>query len=357
MNSAGRSLVQVYPCATTAVDLLASGRRQLGTVSPASLFWRCLKILGAFVRTLVSRLTVFVALLAMAVAGCSSSSTATGAAAVVNGVEIPRSQLESAVSSLVEAQQGPIEELDADARAAAVEPIQQQILSLLIQAQIIAHVAAENGVEIDNEALNAEFDEQVEAIGGEEEFAAALTSSGLTLDLFRDVLLPAQERLEGLRSQLLADAGPLEQRTARHILVETQAEADDLVAQLADGADFADLAAEASIDPGSGAQGGDLGPAARGAYVPPFDEAVWSAAIGEVVGPVESDFGFHIIEVTDEQTTPATELTGQQADQVVGAELSEWLSSAYADAEVTIGDGLGSWDPEQGGVVGVDAVG
>ncbi|MEX2324253.1 MAG: peptidylprolyl isomerase [Nitriliruptoraceae bacterium] len=308
-------------------------------------------------RTLASRMTIFVAVLAVAVAGCSSQSAATGAAATVNGVEIPRSQLDAAVRELVETENGPLEEIDAEVRASVVAPIQQQILSLLIQAQIIAEVADANSIDVDSDALNTEFDEQVEALGGEDEFAAALRSSGLTLGLFRDVLLPAQEQLEGLRAQLLADAAPLEQRTARHILVETQSEADDLFEQLTDGADFADLAAENSIDPGSGAQGGDLGPAARGAYVPPFDDAVWASSIGDIVGPVESDFGFHIIQVTDEQTTPAVELTGQQADQAVGAELSEWLSSAYADADVTIGDGLGEWDPERGGVVGADSVG
>ncbi len=91
-----------------------------------------------------------------------------------------------------------------------------------------------------------------------------------------------------------------------HILVTEEAVADDLIAQLADGADFGELAMEFSIDPGSGAAGGALGCTSADSFVPEFRDAVLSAPIGEVVGPVQTDFGFHIIVVTEiqEQAAP-----------------------------------------------------
>jgi parvulin-like peptidyl-prolyl isomerase len=90
-----------------------------------------------------------------------------------------------------------------------------------------------------------------------------------------------------------------EQVCARHILLSTLEEANAAIRLINDGRDFADLAVEYSEDPGSRVQGGALGCFGPGVMVPAFDEAVFSAEIGEVIGPVETEFGFHVIEVTE----------------------------------------------------------
>jgi len=82
-------------------------------------------------------------------------------------------------------------------------------------------------------------------------------------------------------------------------IAEVQKEANNLIKELKDGADFAVLAKEYSADPGSGANGGDLGWFTPGAMVKPFEEAAFSANFGDIVGPVESKFGYHIIQVQD----------------------------------------------------------
>ncbi|MFC1467594.1 peptidylprolyl isomerase [Verrucomicrobiota bacterium] len=84
---------------------------------------------------------------------------------------------------------------------------------------------------------------------------------------------------------------------ARHILVKTEAECLTLKQQIADGADFTELAKEHSLCP-SGAQGGALGTFSPGQMVPEFDQVVFSAPIGEVQGPVKTHFGYHLVEVT-----------------------------------------------------------
>jgi peptidyl-prolyl cis-trans isomerase C len=84
---------------------------------------------------------------------------------------------------------------------------------------------------------------------------------------------------------------------ARHILVTTQEECEDLKTKIEDGGDFADVAKQHSQCP-SGQQGGDLGEFGPGQMVPEFDTVVFSADIGKVVGPVQTQFGFHLIEVT-----------------------------------------------------------
>ena len=84
---------------------------------------------------------------------------------------------------------------------------------------------------------------------------------------------------------------------ARHILVSTEEECQALKDQIEGGADFADLAKEHSSCP-SGKEGGDLGEFGPGQMVPEFDSVVFSAERGVVQGPVKTQFGYHLLEVT-----------------------------------------------------------
>jgi peptidyl-prolyl cis-trans isomerase C len=83
---------------------------------------------------------------------------------------------------------------------------------------------------------------------------------------------------------------------ARHILVATQEECEDIKKQIENGADFAELAKERSQCP-SGQQGGDLGEFTSGQMVKEFDQIVFTEEIGKV-GPVQTQFGYHLIEIT-----------------------------------------------------------
>lgn len=85
--------------------------------------------------------------------------------------------------------------------------------------------------------------------------------------------------------------------SARHILVSTAEECADLKEQIEAGADFADVARQHSQCP-SGRRGGELGEFGRGQMVAEFEEVVFSAAVGEVQGPIRTQFGYHLIEVT-----------------------------------------------------------
>ena len=87
------------------------------------------------------------------------------------------------------------------------------------------------------------------------------------------------------------------QAAARHILVNTEEECSKLKQQIAAGADFAELAKKYSKCP-SGRQGGALGTFSPGQMVREFDEVVFSADIGTVQGPVKTQFGYHLVEVT-----------------------------------------------------------
>ncbi|MGD9258437.1 MAG: peptidylprolyl isomerase [Gammaproteobacteria bacterium] len=86
--------------------------------------------------------------------------------------------------------------------------------------------------------------------------------------------------------------------SARHILVETESECQNLIDQIQGGADFAKLAAAHSKCP-SGKRGGELGTFGRGQMVPEFDKVVFEGDIGKPLGPVKTQFGYHVVEVTE----------------------------------------------------------
>lgn len=85
--------------------------------------------------------------------------------------------------------------------------------------------------------------------------------------------------------------------TARHILVDSKEQCEELKTQIENGADFADIAKEHSNCP-SGQQGGDLGEFSPGQMVPEFDTVVFNEEINTVHGPVQTQFGFHLLEIT-----------------------------------------------------------
>ena len=125
-------------------------------------------------------------------------------------------------------------------------------------------------------------------------------------------------------------------RTASHILVETEAEADTLSAEVTR-ENFAELAREHSTDDTTASQGGELGPIRRGQLVGPFEEAAFALGDGEISEPVETEFGWHIITVdtTPAQTTPFAEsrdaIITQQLGQRRQEEFATWRDGVLAE--------------------------
>ncbi len=130
-----------------------------------------------------------------------------------------------------------------------------------------------------------------------------------------------------------------------HILLETEAEAEEVLADLDAGADFATLAAERSLDTASGVSGGAL-PCATASgfaqqYVPEFVEAAFAAEVGVPVGPVETDFGFHVIRLR-----PFDEVRDDVA--ALYADLGARFRRAARTAEVYVDPRYGTFDPVSG---------
>jgi peptidyl-prolyl cis-trans isomerase C len=126
---------------------------------------------------------------------------------------------------------------------------------------------------------------------------------------------------------------------ARHILLETEEEAKEVIGELDGGADFATLAQERSTGP-SGPQGGDLGFFAKGQMVAPFAEAAFALEPGSYTKePVQTQFGFHVIlveEARDQEQPSFAEMEPQIREQLTGAGLEEVLSELREGAEIEI---------------------
>jgi peptidyl-prolyl cis-trans isomerase C len=124
---------------------------------------------------------------------------------------------------------------------------------------------------------------------------------------------------------------------ARHILVETQAQADAILASLKKGGKFEDIAKKQSKDPGSGANGGDLDWAAPGNYVKEFSDAMVALNKGQVSAPVQSQFGFHIIrldDVREAQLPPLADVKPQIVQQMTQQRLATFQQELRAKAKV-----------------------
>jgi len=125
---------------------------------------------------------------------------------------------------------------------------------------------------------------------------------------------------------------------ARHILVEKESEAKDIIARLKKGAKFEDIAKKQSKDPGSGAKGGDLDWANPGSYVKEFTEALIKLNKGQTTdAPVQSQFGWHVIRLDDvrqAQLPKLDEVKPQIAQQLQQQRLAKFQEDLRAKAKV-----------------------
>jgi peptidyl-prolyl cis-trans isomerase C len=136
-----------------------------------------------------------------------------------------------------------------------------------------------------------------------------------------------------------------EEVKASHILLETEEDAKAILAQVKDGADFAELASAKSLDTSSGSNGGDLGYFSKERMVPEFADAAFKASKGDIVGPVKTDFGWHIIKVEDKRDVkaPAYEEVRERIQQgLANAAIEGYVSNLLAQSDVTYHEADGS---------------
>jgi parvulin-like peptidyl-prolyl isomerase len=158
---------------------------------------------------------------------------------------------------------------------------------------------------------------------------ALLEAYGVRADAITDIV--TDTLLAEMLYRLEATVTEEEQVKARHILVATADEAAALIARLDAGEDFATLAQEASLDTGSGMQGGDLGWFPRGAMVPTFEEAAFALEPGQMSDAIQSQYGFHIILLEDKAVRPLDAAWAERRQQQA---FDEHLTALESEATI-----------------------
>jgi peptidyl-prolyl cis-trans isomerase C len=242
-------------------------------------------------------------------------------------------------------------------------------LGNLIQGELVDRYATEHDItvkaaEVDD--IVANLDEQLTAEAVDAELAKQdLTRTDLE-GLANQVLLfqavqtaVTDEGLGDEQLQQMYDDQILQFTTieALHILVDTEAEAQDVYEQVtATGATrktFEDLANEVSTDTASGANGGSLGQAVASTYVPEFGEAAAALDPGAISEPVQSEFGWHVIYLVDKQVTPFDEAKTQLAQGEQGTLFNAWMRDQADTLGVEVNPTWGRFDAQTLTVIAV----
>jgi peptidyl-prolyl cis-trans isomerase C len=234
-------------------------------------------------------------------------------AAKVNGTSIPAYRLDAAIKArLAQGQQDSPE-------------LRGAIRDALINQELVAQEAVKKGLDKQpNIAARIELDRQMTLVNAY--FEDYLKKNPVSDDVLR-------KEYERIKPQI-----PAKEYKVRHILVEKEEDAKNILAQLKKGGNFEKLAAQHSTDPGSKTRGGDLdwGPAQR--YVKPFADAVTKLKKGEMVeAPVHTDFGYHIIRLDDERASkiPTFEEAKPKLQQMMqGSIVQKAVSDLRAKAKI-----------------------
>lgn len=271
------------------------------------------------------------AALCVSLAACASGGSGGGDVAAVNGQKISRADFDRKLES---------------------SPAARQTLTQLVQQDLIDQYAKDKNVTV----TQAEIDKDEADIKGKYppgQFENILKQQGLTEQDVQNILRQQLVLKKAVASQVkVSDADVKafydknhaqfdkpEQVRARHILVADQGKANEVLGKLKAGGSWDALAKQYSTDPSTKDKGGELGFFGRGQMVPQFQDAAFGAKVGQIVGPVKSPFGYHVIQV--EEKKPATkatyasvqkqirdQLTSQQQSQQIPAFLQQLRSTA-----------------------------
>jgi foldase protein PrsA len=303
--------------------------------------------------------------LALPLAACllaSCGNLFTTAAAVVNGRRIEEDRFVRELDFLLAdprfAEQIPSGEAGEGRR----KDLARQFLTFLIHQQFVEGFAETHDLEVDETEVDGLLQQQVTELGGRASFDRILRQSGASEGDVRHLLeqqvlrrqvadaVVAEQVSEGSLRQTYEDRIlEFTEVHVAHILVQTEREAERIRRE-ATPKTFASLARRFSQDPGSAPNGGDLGTQRASDLVGPFARATLRIPVGEIGGPVQTDFGFHVIHVLDRTTQPFEEVRDSLVEDLRGQVFADWLVGQVRSAEIRVNPRYGYFDERTGAV-------
>lgn len=334
----------------------------------------------------------------------SAGDTEDGSAAPSAAPELPDPEdLGDGVAATVNEQEVPTERIQelADLRGVSLDdeadlPDVRQLLGQVIQVELVTQQAGEElGLDldtaVDGPAVTARAEEIIESAGGEEAFAASAAQQGvaaedasalaaenarlqLLIERVQDAIaedLPDDAVDEDeVRTNYEEDPAQFRSSDVAHILFgpedgtqeitdeqyeQFEQQARDALDRLDDGEDFGALARELSTGP-TGPDGGELGTAEPGDFVPAFEDAIYADGVedGDVLGPVRTRFGVHLIRVNEVITPSIDEVLADAREQAAAIQFQQFAGDALAAGQVVVDDDYGVWDATTSTVVAPD---
>ena len=272
----------------------------------------------------------------------SLSACGQDAAAKVNGETVTAEQLQAKLDAAKKSFPEYFQGADAAQQEARIK---KQLLDELVNGVLIEQAAKEQGVTVTDAELKAQLAKLRSSFKSDAEYQSALKSAGLdpsgvsdqlrsqllTLALIRKAnpkgFAPSEADIEKYYADYKAEFQQTASRRASHILVKDKSTAEKLLAELKAGADFATLAKESSIDTASAAVGGDLDWQTQ-QYVAEFQAALDSLKVGQLSPIVKTQFGYHIIKLTDVRESKQLTLA-EAKQQIVSQMTQERQTAAY----------------------------
>lgn len=226
--------------------------------------------------------------------------------------------------------------------------LREVVLKNLEQAEIIRQKLEEDGYTVDEAEVQKEIDGYIESYGSKEAFTQALEQQGYTEEFLRNYVktkIMFNEFYEKYSKDFTStdedakayydkNTDKYEVFNADHILVDDEDLAKEIKKQLEEGADFAELAKEKSIDPSAKENGGSLGDFESGAIVPEFEEGVKKTNEGEISDPVKTVHGYHVIKVNKKSVKAFDEVKEEIKTQLSQEKFDEWVNSLEKNAKI-----------------------
>jgi parvulin-like peptidyl-prolyl isomerase len=242
--------------------------------------------------------------------------------AAVNGTEITQAEFDRAVTRFQQQQ----------LTAADPQALRATVLDTLIDQALIEQEAAEQEITVTDADVQAEYDVNMSAAGSEQALVQWMAENMYTPEEYRESLRESLITTQ-MRDRITQNlTGTLMQVHARHILVDTEAQANDILQRLQQGEDFGGLAAQFSKDVTTREQGGDLGWFAQSELLEPYlAQVAFSLEPGAIAGPVPTTLGFHIIQTLEKEDRP---IPDEKRASLAQNEFELWLQSLRGEATI-----------------------
>lgn len=323
-------------------------------------------------RTVLAALGVVLALGAVTAcsgddSGSQASSTETfefsGTAATLDGQDIPAQVIDDQIAAFRQAPEAAqtalhVDQLLQDNSDQPAPAVVADLLGTEISVKAIEAELANRGVTI-SDANRDVASTQVKASFGSSADKLPPTFVQQTIDRYAafvalDQALAVQPTEEEMQKQYADHPDEYQRACVRHILVATQDEANTVLADLRGGADWATEAAQHTTDEAGKTDGGDLGCVPKDSFTDAFEKAVWDTPVGDLAGPIQSEYGFHVLQVTKRGLATYDEVK-EDIKAEIGPQpfqsLAIWRQVHLARANVTVDPRFGVWDGLTGQVL------